>query len=137
DTKDLPNLINTEGIHEQNILDEQIIIQNLGVPSGSNTKEPSRHNNDISVPVIESSVPDVPQSHMPNQASTSSHSIPRDRWSREQHIELVNIIGNPGEGMLTRSIIAKLTAALVSECLFTDFLSEIEPKKVSEALKHP
>ncbi|GKF49668.1 hypothetical protein Tco_0142919, partial [Tanacetum coccineum] len=52
-----------------------------------------------------------------------------DRWSREQHIKLVNIIGNPGEGMLTRSIAAKLTAALANECLFADFISEIEPKK--------
>nr|GEW86837.1 retrovirus-related Pol polyprotein from transposon TNT 1-94 [Tanacetum cinerariifolium] len=28
-------------------------------------------------------------------------------------------------------------SCLASECLFDDFLSEIEPKKVSEALKHP
>ncbi|GKD68295.1 retrovirus-related pol polyprotein from transposon TNT 1-94, partial [Tanacetum coccineum] len=60
-----------------------------------------------------------------------------DRWSRDQHIELVNIIGDPGEGMHTRSIASKLTAVLASECLFADFLCEIEPKKVSEALKHP
>ncbi|GJW31274.1 retrovirus-related pol polyprotein from transposon TNT 1-94 [Tanacetum coccineum] len=39
--------------------------------------------------------------------------------------------------MLTRSMDAKLTAALSSECLFTDFLFEIKPKKVSKALKHP
>ncbi|GKE51715.1 retrovirus-related pol polyprotein from transposon TNT 1-94 [Tanacetum coccineum] len=39
--------------------------------------------------------------------------------------------------MLTRSMAAKLTVALASECLFADFLFEIEPKKVSEALKHP
>ncbi|GJX35671.1 retrovirus-related pol polyprotein from transposon TNT 1-94 [Tanacetum coccineum] len=52
-----------------------------------------------------------------------------DRWSRDQHIELVNIIGDPGEGMLTRSMAAKLKAASASECLFADFLSEIEPKK--------
>ncbi|GJV91515.1 retrovirus-related pol polyprotein from transposon TNT 1-94 [Tanacetum coccineum] len=39
--------------------------------------------------------------------------------------------------MLTRSMVAKLTTALTSECLFADFLSEIEPKKVSKALKHP
>nr|GEV42963.1 retrovirus-related Pol polyprotein from transposon TNT 1-94 [Tanacetum cinerariifolium] len=32
---------------------------------------------------------------------------------------------------------AKLTAVLASECLFANFLSKIEPKKVSEALKHP
>ncbi|GJX88143.1 retrovirus-related pol polyprotein from transposon TNT 1-94 [Tanacetum coccineum] len=61
----------------------------------------------------------------------------KDKWSRDQHIKLVNIINDPGKGMLTRSMAAKLTAALASECLFADFLSEIEPKKVSEALKHP
>ncbi|GKC80175.1 retrovirus-related pol polyprotein from transposon TNT 1-94 [Tanacetum coccineum] len=38
--------------------------------------------------------------------------------------------------MLTRSMAAKLTTALVSKCLFVDFLSEIEPKEVFEALKH-
>ncbi|GKD68329.1 retrovirus-related pol polyprotein from transposon TNT 1-94, partial [Tanacetum coccineum] len=59
-----------------------------------------------------------------------------DRWLKDQHIELVNIIGDPEEGMLTRSMVAKLIAASASKCLFADFLSEIEPKKVSEALKH-
>nr|GEV44547.1 copia protein [Tanacetum cinerariifolium] len=39
--------------------------------------------------------------------------------------------------MLTRSIATKLTAASASECLFVDFLSGIEPKKVSMTLKHP
>ncbi|GJR27593.1 retrovirus-related pol polyprotein from transposon TNT 1-94 [Tanacetum coccineum] len=34
-----------------------------------------------------------------------------DRWSKDQHIELVNIIGDPGEGMLTRSMAAKLIVA--------------------------
>nr|GEV72098.1 retrovirus-related Pol polyprotein from transposon TNT 1-94 [Tanacetum cinerariifolium] len=59
-----------------------------------------------------------------------------DGWSKDKHIELVNIIGDPGEGMLTRSTIAKLTAASASECLFVDFLFEMEPKKASEALKN-
>ncbi|GJV50630.1 retrovirus-related pol polyprotein from transposon TNT 1-94 [Tanacetum coccineum] len=54
------------------------------------------------------------------------------RWSRDQHIEHVNIIGNPSEGMLTRSMATKLTVASASECLFADFLSEIEPKKKDE-----
>ncbi|GKF31876.1 hypothetical protein Tco_0101674, partial [Tanacetum coccineum] len=48
-------------------------------------------------------------SHISNQASISSHPVPQDRWSREQHIELVNIIGDLGDGMLTRSMAAKLT----------------------------
>ncbi|GJY41087.1 retrovirus-related pol polyprotein from transposon TNT 1-94 [Tanacetum coccineum] len=62
---------------------------------------------------------------------------PQDRWSQDKHIELVNIIGNPGARMLTRSMAKELGAALAHEYLFIDFLSEEEPKKVSEALQHP
>ncbi|GKA23417.1 hypothetical protein Tco_0709379 [Tanacetum coccineum] len=62
---------------------------------------------------------------------------PQDRWSQDKHIELVNIIGNPGARMLTRAMAKELSAASTHECLFVDFLSEEEPKKVSEALKHP
>nr|GEW13931.1 hypothetical protein [Tanacetum cinerariifolium] len=47
------------------------------------------------------------------------------------------MIGEPTEGILTRSMDAKLIAASASKCLFADFLSEIKPKKVFEALKHP
>ncbi|GJU11733.1 retrovirus-related pol polyprotein from transposon TNT 1-94 [Tanacetum coccineum] len=61
--------------------------------------------------------------------TTSSYPIAHDRWSRDQHIKLVNIIGNPGDRMLTRSIVEKLTATSSSECIFADFLSDIEPKK--------
>ncbi|GJZ63375.1 retrovirus-related pol polyprotein from transposon TNT 1-94 [Tanacetum coccineum] len=74
-------------------------------------------------------VPDVTQSYIINQASKSSHHVPLDRWLRDQHIKLVSIIGDPSKGMLKRSMAAKLTAALASECLFADFLSKIEPKK--------
>ncbi|GJZ99939.1 retrovirus-related pol polyprotein from transposon TNT 1-94 [Tanacetum coccineum] len=61
---------------------------------------------------------------------------PQDRWSQDKHIELVNIIGNLGAGMLTRAIAKELSVASAHECLFVDFLSKEEPKKVSEALKH-
>ncbi|GKC35135.1 hypothetical protein Tco_1047519, partial [Tanacetum coccineum] len=105
-----------------------MITQPTDVPSGNNTK--------VSGSNTESLVPNVTQSHISNQASTSSHPVPQDRWSRDQHIELVNIISDPGEGMLTRSMAAKLTAASASKCLFVDFLSKIEPKKVSDALKY-
>ncbi|GJY43225.1 retrovirus-related pol polyprotein from transposon TNT 1-94 [Tanacetum coccineum] len=129
DDKGPPDPINTEGTHEQNVQNDQMITQPTDVPSGNNTK--------VSGSITEPLVPDVTQSHITNQASTSSHPVPQDRWSRDQHIELVNIIGDPGEGMLTRSMAAKLIAASASECLFADFLSKIEPKKVSKALKHP
>ncbi|GJR13514.1 retrovirus-related pol polyprotein from transposon TNT 1-94 [Tanacetum coccineum] len=62
--------------------------------------------------ITEPLVPDAILSHIINEAFTSSHPVPQDRWSRDQHIKLVNIIGNPGEGMLTRSMTTKLIAAL-------------------------
>ncbi|GJY30268.1 retrovirus-related pol polyprotein from transposon TNT 1-94 [Tanacetum coccineum] len=37
--------------------------------------------------------------------------------------------------MLTRTMAKELSATLANECLFVNFLSEEEPKKVSEALK--
>nr|GEU99831.1 retrovirus-related Pol polyprotein from transposon TNT 1-94 [Tanacetum cinerariifolium] len=98
-----------------------MITQPTDAPSGNNTKGPG--------PIPEPLVLDVTQSHILNKASTSSHPAPQDRWSRDQHIKLVNIIGNPDEGMLTRSMAAKLTAASASEYIFIDFLFEIEPKK--------
>nr|GEW30050.1 uncharacterized mitochondrial protein AtMg00810-like [Tanacetum cinerariifolium] len=121
DTEGPPYLINTEGTPEQYVQNDQMITQSTNVPSGDNTK--------VSRSLTESLVPDVTQSHILNQASTSSHPILQDRWSRDQYLKLMNIIGDPGESMLTRSMDAKLTAASASECLFADFLSEIEPKR--------
>ncbi|GJU46415.1 retrovirus-related pol polyprotein from transposon TNT 1-94 [Tanacetum coccineum] len=74
-----------------------------------------------------------PSSSIPSMAFPA----PQDRWSKDKYIELVNIIGNPGAGMLTRAMSKELNAALAHECLFVDFLSKEEPKKVSKALKHP
>ncbi|GKF62371.1 hypothetical protein Tco_0182425, partial [Tanacetum coccineum] len=88
--------------------------------------------NDTSVP-NRIPIPTGPSSSIPSMASPT----PQDRWSKDKHIKLINIIGNPGAGMLTRAITKELSAASAHECLFVDFLSEEEPKKVSEALKHP
>ncbi|GKC37472.1 retrovirus-related pol polyprotein from transposon TNT 1-94 [Tanacetum coccineum] len=129
DVEGPPDRINTEENSEQNVQDEKNLTYSTEGLSGNNTE--------VSVSVIKSLVSDVPRSQISNQASTSSHFGPQDRWSKDQHIKLVNIIGNPGEGMLIRSMAAKLTTVSASECLFADFLSEIEPKKVFEALKHP
>nr|GEV05095.1 hypothetical protein [Tanacetum cinerariifolium] len=56
-------------------------------------------------------------------------------WSREKYIELVNIIGEPLAGITTRSRIKDSDAASAPECLYVNFLSEIEPKKLIEALE--
>nr|GEU47412.1 retrovirus-related Pol polyprotein from transposon TNT 1-94 [Tanacetum cinerariifolium] len=121
DTEGPPDLINTEGTHEQNVQNEQIITQPTKGPSGNNTK--------VLISINKSLVPDVPQSRISNKVSTSSHPVPQDRWSKDQHIKLVNIIGDPSEGMLTKSMAAKLIAASANECLFADFLFEIKPKR--------
>ncbi|GJW90374.1 hypothetical protein Tco_0167927, partial [Tanacetum coccineum] len=51
------------------------------------------------------------------------------------HIELVNIIGEPMAGITTRSRIRDLEAASAHECLYVNFLSEMEPKKLIKALE--
>ncbi|GJZ87535.1 retrovirus-related pol polyprotein from transposon TNT 1-94 [Tanacetum coccineum] len=64
-----------------------------------------------------------------NLINTEGTQEQNDRWSRDQHIKHVNIIGDPCEDMLTRSMATKLTGASASGYLFADFLSEIESKK--------
>ncbi|GJT18618.1 retrovirus-related pol polyprotein from transposon TNT 1-94 [Tanacetum coccineum] len=103
DTKGPPDLINTEGTHEQNVQDEQIISQP--------TESPLWDNTEASLHITELLIPDITQSQISNSISTSSHPVPQDRWSKDQHIKLENIIGDPGEGMCTKSMAAKLTAA--------------------------
>ncbi|GJT40401.1 hypothetical protein Tco_0940266 [Tanacetum coccineum] len=58
-----------------------------------------------------------------------------NRWSREKHIELVNIISEPQSGIKTRSRVRDSDAASVHECLYVNFLSEIEPKKLIDTLE--
>ena len=51
---------------------------------------------------------------------------PVRKWTKDHTLEL--IIGNPEAGVLTRS-------AIQNECLFHNFISKEEPKKVKDALK--
>ncbi|GJW18038.1 hypothetical protein Tco_0025474 [Tanacetum coccineum] len=60
---------------------------------------------------------------------------PWDLWSKEKHIELVNILGEPQAGVTTRSKIRDSKAASAHECLYVNFLFKIEPKKLIEALE--
>ncbi|GKF76518.1 hypothetical protein Tco_0228988, partial [Tanacetum coccineum] len=52
-------------------------------------------------------------------------------------IQISKHLSLPRVGMLTRAMAKELSVASPHECLFVDFISEEEPKKVSEALKHP
>ncbi|GJW06727.1 retrovirus-related pol polyprotein from transposon TNT 1-94 [Tanacetum coccineum] len=50
-------------------------------------------------------------------------------------VKLVNIIGEPLAGIITRSRIRDSNVASTSECLYVNFLSEMEPKKLIEAIE--
>ena len=64
-----------------------------------------------------------------NNAESSIINLQRERvWSRDHPWEL--IIGNPEAGFQTGR-------ASQNECYFYDFLSEIQTKKVEEALEDP
>ncbi|GKE87113.1 retrovirus-related pol polyprotein from transposon TNT 1-94, partial [Tanacetum coccineum] len=73
--------------------------------------------------------------HSPSDEDIHLSHVPQDRWSREMHIELVNIIREPMASITTRSRIRDSKAASAHECLYVNFLSEIEPKKLIEALE--
>ncbi|GJU91935.1 retrovirus-related pol polyprotein from transposon TNT 1-94 [Tanacetum coccineum] len=112
DSHIIENIINAEAVQDSE-------------PTSSLVEDASAQN---TIPI-----PNIPSSSIPSTISL----VAQDRWSQDKHIELVNIIGDPGAGMLTRAMAKTLSAASAHECLFVDFLSEEEPKKVSEALKHP
>ncbi|GJY51218.1 retrovirus-related pol polyprotein from transposon TNT 1-94 [Tanacetum coccineum] len=118
--------------HSNQTNDEQIIsnlpnTKDIQIPEhlSSTDKEDTSVQNTIPIPNPSSSIPSMVRP------------APQDRWYQDKHIELVNIIGNPGAGVLTRAMTKELSTALAYECLFEDFQSEEEPKKVFEALKHP
>nr|GEU61893.1 hypothetical protein [Tanacetum cinerariifolium] len=98
DEKIIDNLPNTEDIQ---------ISEHLFSPSVEDTS-------------VQNTIP-ILAPHLPIPSMVTS--APQDRWSQDKHIELVNIIGNPGARMLTRAMAKQLSAASAHECLFVDFLS--------------
>ncbi|GKB25779.1 retrovirus-related pol polyprotein from transposon TNT 1-94 [Tanacetum coccineum] len=73
--------------------------------------------------------------HSPSDEYFHLSPVPQDRRSREKHIELVNIIEEPLAGITTKSRVRDSEAASAYECLYVNFLSEIEPNKLIEAME--
>ncbi|GKB28352.1 retrovirus-related pol polyprotein from transposon TNT 1-94, partial [Tanacetum coccineum] len=127
---DQPGQNDDHSEHSNHTNDEQIIdslpntkdIQMSEQLSSPNTGDTLAQNTTILGPPL----------HVPSIVTLA----PQDKWSQDKHIESVNIIGNPGSGMLTRARAKQLSAASAHECLFVDFLSEEDPRKVSKSLKH-
>ncbi|GJQ95879.1 retrovirus-related pol polyprotein from transposon TNT 1-94 [Tanacetum coccineum] len=110
--------------NDQSVQNDEILSIQISEHSSSPRVEDTSVHNTIPIPNSSLSIPSMVTP------------APQDRWSQDKHIELVNIIGNPEAGMLTRAMAKELGAVSAHECLFVDFLSKEEPKKVSEALQH-
>ncbi|GJU96971.1 retrovirus-related pol polyprotein from transposon TNT 1-94 [Tanacetum coccineum] len=129
-----PIILETEVSSDQN--DQTAQIDEI---LNDNLSEHFNHNNDeqiiseqlSSLNVEDTSVQDtisIPNPPLPIPSVLTP--APQDRWSQDKHIELVNIIGNLRARMLTRAMAKQLSAASAHECLFLDFLSKEEPKKI-------
>ncbi|GJW69709.1 retrovirus-related pol polyprotein from transposon TNT 1-94 [Tanacetum coccineum] len=66
------------------------------------------------------------------QADTRCEST--NKWSRDKHIDLVNIIGKHLAGITTRRRVRDSKAATTHKCMYVNFFSKMEPKKLIEAL---
>ncbi|GJW44018.1 putative reverse transcriptase domain-containing protein, partial [Tanacetum coccineum] len=103
-------------------------------PNSADDLEPAEvQENVISEPISKAQT--LPTTITPSAESISHPPVPQDRWSREKHIELVNIIGEPLAGITTRSKVRDSEAASAHECLYVNFFSEMEHKKLIEALE--
>ncbi|GJS04044.1 retrovirus-related pol polyprotein from transposon TNT 1-94 [Tanacetum coccineum] len=76
-----------------------------------------------------------PRTILPSAEVILQPLVPQDRWSREKHIKLVNIAGEPLDGITTRSKVRDSEAASAYKCMYVNFLFEMEPKKLIEALE--
>ncbi|GJV97764.1 retrovirus-related pol polyprotein from transposon TNT 1-94 [Tanacetum coccineum] len=67
----------------------------------------------------------IPISTNPSLSILSmAYPAPQDRWSQDKHIELVNIIRDPGAGMLTRAMAKELSAASAHHPGWVDAMQE-------------
>nr|GEW99050.1 retrovirus-related Pol polyprotein from transposon TNT 1-94 [Tanacetum cinerariifolium] len=116
--------------------DDEAILQTSTEGDAINFNEvnsfPDDEFKDSSIPNIEDVVLAMDEAVYPESAATFEST---DRWSREKHIVLVNIIGEPLAGITTKSRIRDSGVASAHKCLYVNFLSKIEPKNLIEALE--
>nr|GEX08431.1 retrovirus-related Pol polyprotein from transposon TNT 1-94 [Tanacetum cinerariifolium] len=127
-------ILNDDQAEHSNHTNVENIIENLTNAKDVQVTEPSSFSTEVA---SASNAVSTIQTKTPTITSSLASPAPQDRWSRDKHIELVIIVGNPGAVMLTRAMAKELSVALAHERLFVYFLCEEEPKKVFEAIKHP
>ncbi|GKE73903.1 hypothetical protein Tco_1535944 [Tanacetum coccineum] len=102
------DILNDDQFEHSNDTNDEHIIDNLtNTKEVQNTKPLSSPTEDTSEPNAVSTI----QTISPPSILSMATLAPQDRWSRDKHIELVSIVGNPGVGMTTRVIAKELSAA--------------------------
>ncbi|GKD38450.1 retrovirus-related pol polyprotein from transposon TNT 1-94 [Tanacetum coccineum] len=97
-------ILNDDHSEHSNYTNDEQIIDNL-----PNTKYIQIFKHSSSLRVENTSVQDtIPILNLPLPIPSVVALVIQDRWSQDKHIELVNIIGNPGAGMLTRAMTKEL-----------------------------
>ncbi|KAI3770544.1 hypothetical protein L6452_01680 [Arctium lappa] len=131
-------LVQEESVHEQSVQEESVqeevqndVIQQILPESDTEVVELPPP----SVEIVSISSTDIETSEPPSQQLEVVQDVidplsPTTKWTRSHTIH--QIIGDPQASVSTRS-----RTATSNECLFTCFLSKIEPTKVSEALADP
>ncbi|GJT58136.1 retrovirus-related pol polyprotein from transposon TNT 1-94 [Tanacetum coccineum] len=90
---------------------DETIIENLPSTEDVQTFEPLSSLAEDDLVSNTNPIPTNPSLSIPSMASPT----PQDKWSQDKHIELVNIIGNPGARMLTRVVAKELSVAFAHE----------------------
>ncbi|GJT49017.1 retrovirus-related pol polyprotein from transposon TNT 1-94 [Tanacetum coccineum] len=125
-------LLKQKDIHMKNIF---ILINPLKVSSDQNGQtDQNGHNNQNDQSIQNDEI--LNDDHYEHSNHTNDEQI-FDNLPNTKGIQISEQLSSLRVEMLTRAMAKQLSAASAHECLFVDFLSEEEPKKVSEALKNP
>ncbi|GKF21921.1 hypothetical protein Tco_0070559 [Tanacetum coccineum] len=113
-------ILNDDHSEHSNHTNDEQIIDNL-----TNTEDIQISKHSSSQREEDTSVQNtIPNPNPPLPIPLVDTPVPQDKWSQDKHINLVNIIGYPGAGILIRAMAKELGAASAHECLFVDFLSK-------------
>ncbi|GKA18057.1 retrovirus-related pol polyprotein from transposon TNT 1-94 [Tanacetum coccineum] len=111
----LQDSVSSEDPPEFTVADNHPALSELDHPKSADNLEPTEIQDNVSNEPIS----DI--HHSPSHEDIHLSLVPQERWSREKHIELVNIIGEPLAGITTRSKVRDSESASAHECLYVNF----------------
>ncbi|GJY13803.1 retrovirus-related pol polyprotein from transposon TNT 1-94, partial [Tanacetum coccineum] len=105
-TEDVASLYQNDHVEHFNHTNDENITENLINTKDIQFTEPPSFTTEYA---STSNIVLTIQTETPTSTPSFTTSGPQDRWSKDKHIELVNIMGNPRAGMLTRAMDKELS----------------------------